>query len=59
MDANVLGAYAARRNGPGYEILGPSGVVICWTATETVAVQLVALLNLAHEAGLIDEEPDK
>ena len=55
----VLGPFAARSAGSGcWEVLGPDGAVIAWAATKTVAIKLVALLNLAHEAGLIDRPPD-
>jgi len=54
----VLGPFAARSAGSGcWEILGPDGAVIAWAVNESVALKLVALLNLAHEAGLIDRTP--
>ena len=51
----VLGPFAARKVGTnGHEIVSPDGAVIAWAATKTVAIKLVALLNLAHGAGLIE-----
>ena len=56
---HVIAAYSARRIGStGLEIIGPDGAVIAWAVNEAVAVKLVALLNLAHGAGLIDRPPD-
>lgn len=52
----TLGAYSVERSGPGFEIVGPDGDVAVWATTERMAVTVTALLNLAHEAGLIDEE---
>ncbi len=50
----VLGAYSAEQHGPGFRIVGPDGDVVAWTITERIAVTVVALLNLAHEAGLVE-----
>ena len=57
-ECGVIGAYSAERSGPGFEIVGPDGDVACWTITERMAVVLAALLNVAHEAGLIEDSPE-
>ena len=54
-ESEVLAAYSVRRHGC-FEIVGPDGDVVAWVMTERMAVVLVSLMNLAHEAGLIDEE---